>query len=951
MNVSFLSVDSIAELKPSRAHWSCFAALIMFFSVGASSNVNSATGFFSDGTGAAIFYVTDGATSGEGTYRNVSNLNGLNYGEFVVGSNNLLLRGGEAQTFKNDGGNVTGVNQYYRIYLSGATPGSFTSINLPFDTNLGDGGNQRWKTTASNVNLLSGLTVSGTYTVQYYWQMFSNQGNPFMSNSGNNYSTTFDLYYDITAAANATNAQNASGGTGVFAGSGKFVKRGDGTTQMTNANSGYTGQTFIDAGTVEISASAGLGNGTVSIGAQGSGSAAALRLSSASGETSIANNIIARSGGGARLIASANTSGVNTLSGNITLSNSLAFNVASGGTLLFGGGLSTLTGGSDVTRLALDGGGTLIVTNAGSGMPTTDRFQMRIGNGTLVIGAGTILARTNTSGLGHALDLGVDLNNAPVDGVSALRASNSVTISNSIYVSTTNSQARILGASGANATATFSGPIGLANAALWLDSTNGQTVSVSGAITNISGTGSLIKTNAGLAVLSGANAYVGTTLITNGNLRIANNSALGTSAAGTTVGSGAALELSNNIAVTGEALTLNGTGISSGGALRNVHGNNSSSGAITLASGSRINSDTGTLTLSGGITGAGIGLTIGGAGNTSISGTGLNTSTPGTLTKDGAGVLTISAAGDYTGGTTLSEGTLRLNHVTAAGSGKITQSSISTLEINTTGTVANTMDLYNVRTMQTVTLSGNKTLFNATYTVDADTTTTESGDLTGGGGITKAGAGTLIVTGNNTYTGAVAVNAGLLNLNSGTGGAAASAASVSVASGATLLISQSNQVNNSATVSLSGGTIQRASGVSETFGTLDLTGNSTLDFGTGGVGNLTFGTYEGGTTPSHMLSVSNFAAGNTLVFGSNVGSFLPTGGALSNAYFSFNNGFTYNSSTFTITAIPEPSTYAAAAGLLAMFLWPVRRRLVKDVKSILGLRPTGRERIEAYRKA
>jgi hypothetical protein len=29
----------------------------------------------------------------------------------------------------------------------------------------------------------------------------------------------------------------------------------------------------------------------------------------------------------------------------------------------------------------------------------------------------------------------------------------------------------------------------------------------------------------------------------------------------------------------------------------------------------------------------------------------------------------------------------------------------------------------------------------------------------------------------------------------------------------------------------------------------------------------------------------------------------------------------------------------------------VRRRVIKDVKSILGLRPTGRERIEAYRKA
>ena len=29
----------------------------------------------------------------------------------------------------------------------------------------------------------------------------------------------------------------------------------------------------------------------------------------------------------------------------------------------------------------------------------------------------------------------------------------------------------------------------------------------------------------------------------------------------------------------------------------------------------------------------------------------------------------------------------------------------------------------------------------------------------------------------------------------------------------------------------------------------------------------------------------------------------------------------------TITAIPEPSTYVAAIGLLALMLWPSRRRL------------------------
>jgi hypothetical protein len=50
-------------------------------------------------------------------------------------------------------------------------------------------------------------------------------------------------------------------------------------------------------------------------------------------------------------------------------------------------------------------------------------------------------------------------------------------------------------------------------------------------------------------------------------------------------------------------------------------------------------------------------------------------------------------------------------------------------------------------------------------------------------------------------------------------------------------------------------------------------------------------------------------------------------------------------STSTITAIPEPSTYVAAIGLLALMLWPLRHRLIKDAKSILGLRAPLRDRL------
>jgi hypothetical protein len=112
---------------------------------------------------------------------------------------------------------------------------------------------------------------------------------------------------------------------------------------------------------------------------------------------------------------------------------------------------------------------------------------------------------------------------------------------------------------------------------------------------------------------------------------------------------------------------------------------------------------------------------------------------------------------------------------------------------------------------------------------------------------------------------------------------------------------------------------------------LNLTAASFLDFGTGATGSMTFGTYEENTTPSALLTVQNFLPGNSFTFsnalfaadGSNIGS-----------YFSFGTGYINSSiinnggSSFTITAIPEPSTILAAIGLAGLMLWPAHRRFM-----------------------
>jgi len=284
--------------------------------------------------------------------------------------------------------------------------------------------------------------------------------------------------------------------------------------------------------------------------------------------------------------------------------------------------------------------------------------------------------------------------------------------------------------------------------------------------------GGFTKAGTGRIDLNGNNTFTGSAAINDGIARAGHNNAFGSTAGGVSVASGAMIELNNGISIGSEALTLNGTGSSSSGALRSRTSATASwAGAITLGSASRINASSGgTLTLSGGISGA-HNLTVGGdGGNVTISGV-IGTGSGG-LTKDGTGggVLLLSAVNTYSGATAIDSGTLRLGTANAIGdSSPVTVASGATFDLNN-----------NADSIHSLAGAGNVSLGNATLTV-LNGGTTHSGVISGTGGLTKQGSGALTLSGVNTYNGASTISAGSVIVSG-----SANSSAFTAASGATL---------------------------------------------------------------------------------------------------------------------------------------------------------------------
>lgn len=481
------------------------------------------------------------------------------------------------------------------------------------------------------------------------------------------------------ALGNATtNTIDAAGAGGlaissVISGTSRSItKIGTGTLTLSGTNT-YSGGTIISGGTVSAGAAANLGDagGAITLG---------------TGATSAT-------------LAATGTFTRNAL--NVTTSSSAGvINVATSQTLTLAA-LNTASGTDNTTKIGKSGAGTLTLSGAGSYVG-----QTQIGEGTVIVSNNTGLG-TNNSTVARGIDLGLNVGDVSQANNVSVLATTGITVPQSIYVApNTTSATRTVGVSGAGS-ATFNNEIYL-DGALIANAGAGNTLTLSGNLINTGG----LTVSTGTTLLSGTNTYSGTTTVSSGTLRLGNASALGSTAASTSITSGAVLDLNGINYSNSEALTVNGTGISTDGAIINSSATGATyAGLITLGSASSIVGGTGTIAISntGTITGSGFALTLGGAQGGSIAGI-VGTGT-GTLTKQDVGTWTLSGANTYTGATAISGGTLRLGAAGVVADGSAISLGGGTLSSGASAGFSETMETLALTANSTIALgTGNHSL-------------------------------------------------------------------------------------------------------------------------------------------------------------------------------------------------------------------------------------------------
>lgn len=239
------------------------------------------------------------------------------------------------------------------------------------------------------------------------------------------------------------------------------------------------------------------------------------------------------------------------------------------------------------------------------------------------------------------------------------------------------------------------------------------------------------------------------------------------------------------------------------------------------------------------------------------------------LIKVGTGTLTLSGTTNYTGGTTISGGTLSVssNGHLGASSGALT---LNGGALRITGNAFSS-------TARNITLGMNGGSFDIASASNIFTTTQNIG---GPGDLTKIGAGTLALAGNNTYAGATTISAGTLLVN----GSIASSSLTTVEAGGTL--GGSGTVGNT---SVNAGGILSAG---NSPGTLTVAGDLTLNAGSTSVFEFGAPGVVGGVSNDLVIVTGNLSLGGTLL----------TPGAVSGYYRLFDFGGSVSGSFSTVPA-------------------------------------------------
>jgi fibronectin-binding autotransporter adhesin len=269
----------------------------------------------------------------------------------------------------------------------------------------------------------------------------------------------------------------------------------------------------------------------------------------------------------------------------------------------------------------------------------------------------------------------------------------------------------------------------------------------------------------------------------------------------------------------------------------------------------------------------------------------------GSLRTTGVGLLTLSGANTYDGGTTLDNGTVALKNSTALGSGMLTigdTTALPTIYIQApatlAGAIANAITVNkNFSVDGGLTFSGTVDLGSSDRTITTvnnnNGVTTFSGAISGAGGVIKAGASTLTLAGVNTYTGNTTVNAGTLKLV-GSGSLASSPMikvnnggmldATGVTGGANYFVGRFTVLGNQTMKVAGGGALVSTSANVEGIANIgDATGAASWtmssDLTVGDVGSGAMNVIEGGSVSAHNVSIGKATGSHgTMTIGGSV---------------------------------------------------------------------------------